>query len=88
MGIINAIAIYFVIWWTALFVVLPFGVRTQSDRDEVIPGTADSAPAVPHLGRKVLATTALATVVFALYYLATQVFGLGVDSFPRIIPGV
>ena len=32
----SAIAIYFVLWWIVLFVVLPFGVRSQSedgDRD-------------------------------------------------------
>ena len=87
MGIVTALAIYFVIWWTSLFVILPFGVRTQSDGGEVIPGTVPSAPAAPHLAMRLGATTALATVVFAAYYVATQIYGLGPESFPHIIPG-
>jgi predicted secreted protein len=31
MSIPFAIALYFVIWWTVLFAVLPFGVRTQDE---------------------------------------------------------
>lgn len=87
MGIITAFAVYFVIWWTVLFAVLPFGVRAQADTGEVLPGTADSAPVIPHLGMKIAATTAISALVFAIYYVATQVFGIGPQSFPRIIPG-
>lgn len=87
MGIINGIAVYFVIWWTVLFAVLPFGVRAQADTGEAIPGTADSAPVLPHLMVKVAATTAISALVFTLYYVSTQVLGIGLDSFPKIIPG-
>ncbi|WP_185982946.1 DUF1467 family protein [Aureimonas mangrovi] len=87
MGIITALAIYFVIWWTVLFVVLPFGVRSQVEDGDVVPGSADGAPTRPHLRLRLLATTALATFVFAVYYVATQVFAIGPDSFPHIIPG-
>ncbi len=87
MGIVTAIAVYFVIWWTVLFAVLPFGVRAQADGGETIPGTADSAPVMPHLMLKVAVTTAISAAVFALYYVSTQVFGIGLDSFPKIIPG-
>ena len=87
MGIVTAVAIYFVIWWTVLFAVLPFGVRAQADGGETIPGTADSAPVVPHLRVKVAVTTAIAALVFALFYVSTQVFGISLDSFPKIIPG-
>jgi predicted secreted protein len=52
-----AIAIYFVIWWTLLFAVLPFGVRTQGEAGEVVPGTPSSAPAAHRMVRVAVITT-------------------------------
>ncbi len=44
MGWITALAIFFVIWWTVLFAILPIGMRSQIEDDDVILGTAHSAP--------------------------------------------
>jgi predicted secreted protein len=64
----TAIAIYFVLWWVVLFAVLPWGVRTQEEA-ELVPGSDPGAPALPHLARKLLATTIVSGLVFAgLYY--------------------
>ena len=60
-----AVAIYFTLWWTLLFAVLPFGVRSQHEGDEVTPGTEPGAPQRPHLMKKALWTTVATTVVFA-----------------------
>ena len=87
MGVVTGIAIYFVIWWTVLFIVLPIGMRSQIDEDDVILGTAHSAPAKFSLRRVVARTTILATSVFLSFYVATEVLGLGLDNFPRIVPG-
>jgi len=62
----TAIAIYFIIWWTVLFAVLPFGVRSQEESGAVAPGTDPGAPAIPRLWRKLIWTTITASVVFAL----------------------
>jgi len=63
----TAAAIYFVIWWVVLFAVLPFGVRSPADAGtEVEPGHDPGAPVVPALWSKVIWTTAVATVLFAL----------------------
>ena|ERR1700704_2586483 len=62
----TAIAIYFIIWWTVLFAVLPFGVRSQEESGAVAPGTDPGAPAIPKLWRKLVWTTLAASVVFAL----------------------
>jgi predicted secreted protein len=64
MSIPFAIALYFVIWWTVLFAVLPFGVRTQDEAGEIVPGTPESAPAHIRVLRIVLINTAVAAVVF------------------------
>ena len=68
MSITFGLAIYFVIWWTVLFAVLPFGVRTQGEAGEVVPGTPASAPVTPRLLRTFAITTVVAGAVFALVY--------------------
>ena len=68
MSIFTALAIYFVIWWIALFVVLPWGVRSQHESDEMAPGTDPGAPVLTNLGRKLVWTTVVATVVFTAWF--------------------
>ena len=57
MPVTTAVAIFFLIWWVVLFAVLPWGVRSQHEGGEIAPGTDPGAPAIPHLGRKLLWTT-------------------------------
>jgi predicted secreted protein len=68
MSLTLGLALYFVIWWTVLFAVLPFGVRTQGEAGEVVPGTPASAPVAPRMLRTFAITTMVAGVVFALVY--------------------
>lgn len=66
MQIGSLIAIYFVVWWLAFFMVLPFGARSQVDAGEVIHGSEPGAPVVLKLWPKLLATTLLAALIMAL----------------------
>lgn len=59
MQISTFFAIYFVVWWLCLFLVLPFGVRNQVDAGQVVEGTEPGAPVRARLGRIALITTAL-----------------------------
>jgi predicted secreted protein len=68
MSLATAIAIYFIIWWVVLFAVLPWGVRSQHESGAVAPGSDPGAPAIPRLKRKLVWTTIVAAVVFALWY--------------------
>ena len=68
MSLATAIAIYFIIWWTVLFAVLPWGVRSQEESGAVIKGTDPGAPAVPRLRRKLIWTSIVAAIVFAIWY--------------------
>ncbi len=68
MGITLSLALYFIIWWTVLFAVLPIGVRTQDEARDIVPGTPESAPAAPRLARIFLLNTAVATAVFAVVW--------------------
>jgi predicted secreted protein len=63
-----AVAIYFIVWWTVLFAVLPIGLRTQAEEGNVVPGTPESAPARPRFLFIIGLTTLISAVVFALIY--------------------
>lgn len=68
MSLVSSVAIYFVIWWLVLFVVLPFGVQSQDETQNGVPGADRGAPQQPLLVRKALATTVLAAIIFAGVY--------------------
>lgn len=84
MSLPLAIAIFFVVWWTMFFIVLPFGVRTQEEEQNVVPGSAPSAPALPRLARKALITTLLAAGVFAFIYWAMTSNAFTLDDIPLL----
>jgi predicted secreted protein len=86
MAIGSALAIYFIIWWVTLFALLPVGLRTQADEDDITLGTTASAPARPHVGRAFLRTTIVSAVIFAAFYYLTQVAGFGLDDIPHFFP--
>ena len=68
MPITTAVAIFFLIWWVVLFAVLPWGVRSQHEGDEIAPGTDPGAPTIPNLRNKLLWTTLVSAAVFAVCY--------------------
>jgi predicted secreted protein len=72
LSLIFATAIYFVIWWTVLFAVLPFAGQSQQDAGSRIPGTPASAPAAPKLLRVALITSLLAAVLLAMLYFTIE----------------
>jgi len=61
----TGIVVYLLIWWVALFSVLPWGNRPA---EWTPPGTVESAPAKPRLLIKFLATTAVAGVIWGVVY--------------------
>lgn len=68
MGFTFSVALYFIIWWTVLFAVLPLGVRTQDEDGSVVPGTPGSAPTKPRFKMVLVITTLASAVVFAIAY--------------------
>ncbi|OLP58479.1 hypothetical protein BJF93_16535 [Xaviernesmea oryzae] len=86
MPIFSIIAIYFVIWWLTLFVVLPVGMRSQAEEHEVVRGSAESAPARFNALKVFGATTILAALIQTVFYVLMHVYGLSVDSIPRFAP--
>ncbi len=85
MTISSAIAIYFVLWWLVLFLVLPFGVRSQSESGEELHGTDPGAPMLAGMGRKVLWTTIVSMVLFAIGAWAYVEGYLNVERLARLM---
>jgi predicted secreted protein len=80
-GIGSALAVYFIIWWLSLFVVLPFGVRSQHEDGVVVAGSDPSAPTVSRIAGKLIVTTILAAVFFVIFLLVIN-SGLTLDMLP------
>lgn len=65
MGWITGTAVYFILWWLVLFMVLPFGVRRHEDHGQ---GHDAGAPAKPLILVKVVATTGIAFALWLIVY--------------------
>jgi predicted secreted protein len=85
MSLATAIAIYFIIWWTVLFAVLPWGVRSQEENGSVSKGTDPGAPAIPHLRRKIIWTTVVAGIVFTLCYIVYVYRLVAIDDLAALL---
>jgi len=72
---VSAAALYLLFWTMCLFVVLPFGVRTDEEAGvECAPGHAESSPHGFSFGRAALRATILSAILFGLFY-ANWIYG-------------
>ncbi len=63
---VSGLAIYFVLWWLVLFMVLPWGVRNRHETgDDAVRGEMPGVPVKAMMWRKVLATTIVSAILFA-----------------------
>ncbi|MBI1272823.1 MAG: DUF1467 family protein [Alphaproteobacteria bacterium] len=67
MTVFDGVALYLMIWWTAIFCTLPFGVR-QPDQSEHVEGQMPGAPVRHGIKRKLLYTTLLAAVIWLVVF--------------------
>lgn len=79
MDIVNFVFVYILVWWVVIFAMLPFG-NAPSERKDMEPGQASSAPANPRLKKKLIWTSIVALIIngiiFAiLHYTGFNLFG-------------
>jgi len=74
----SVLAIYFVLWWVVLFITLPFGVRSQDESNETIEGTEPGAPVRAMMVRKLIWTTIISAIIFAIAMVLYQLGYLNV----------
>ena len=63
MSLASGVLVYFLIWWVALFCVLPIGVRPDISGAST-PGGWRGAPMRTRVGLIILGTTVLAAIVW------------------------
>ena len=80
MPVTTALAIFVLIWWVVLFAVLPWGIRSQHEGGEMVPGTDPGAPTTFRLGRKLLWTTLVAAAIYAACYVVYQQHWISLES--------
>ena len=81
----TALAVYFVIWWITLFLTLPFGVRSQHEDGESVAGTDPGAPVMARMGRKLIWTTVISAVIFAVAMLAYNAGYLNIERLSKLM---
>jgi predicted secreted protein len=64
MGVVTAVVLYALIWWTVLFAVLPLGTNPVADADAATGWRG--APSSPRLGRKLLLTTLISALLWGI----------------------
>ena len=72
----GAIALYFVVWWTLLFAVLPLRNQPETRQSHVVPGQDPGAPAAPRLREKAIWTTLVAGAAFLIALAVFPLTGL------------
>ncbi|MBR3371509.1 MAG: DUF1467 family protein [Rhodobacteraceae bacterium] len=88
MSIMSAIALYGVIWFMTMFLVLPFRMKTQGEAGQVVPGTPSSAPDDAQMLRKVKIVTAIATGAFVVISAVILSEIITFDMIERVTRGV
>jgi predicted secreted protein len=81
----TALAIYFVLWWVTLFLTLPFGVRSQHEVGGGAPGTDPGAPIASRMGAKLIWTTLISAVIFAIAMLAYNAGYLSIERLSKLM---
>jgi predicted secreted protein len=81
----TAFAIYFVLWWLTLFLTLPFGIRSQHEDGVGAPGTDPGAPIATQMGRKLIWTTVISAVIFAIAWFAYQAGYLSIERLSKLM---
>ena len=61
----TGFVVFFLIWWTVLFAVLPWGVKRE---ENPAPGHDAGAPVQTHLWKKVAATTGISAIFWLIAY--------------------
>lgn len=84
MGIATGIAIFFTIWWTVLFTILPLGTVTHAEAGiDKGDGGDPGAPVDPKLKKKFLTTTWIAIVLWVIVFVVLKFQLVSLPAFPH-----
>lgn len=89
MSITGALVLFATIWFLVLFLLLPWGHRSQDEAGEIVPGTPAGAPDSPMLRKKAIWATVIAALLLAaIWWFIEQGFVTRADmlEFNRFVP--
>ena len=66
MSIFTGVIVYLLIFWTALFAILPWGNHLPDEKE---PGTMGGAPANPRIKQKFIVTALVSAVLWVIVFL-------------------
>lgn len=78
MGLVTGLAVYFIVWWITLFMVLPFGIKRQDDVEE---GHDPGAPDKSQILIKMTINTVVALVVWLAIYMVDAFDLITIEDF-------
>ena len=67
MSVYGAIIVFIVMWWVVFLCVLPWNSHSQAEAGEHIQGTDHGAPVKAGMKMKLIATTAITTILWATF---------------------
>lgn len=82
MSNVTIIAVFFVVWWLTFVALANIGVKTQADEGNIVAGTPAGAPANARIGRNVLRTTIVASIIVGFVYWLVTYSGLTLADYP------
>lgn len=83
-GPITLFAIYIIIWWVVLFVVLPLGMNQGAQERPTDGGDWGAPQAPPNLKKKFLTTTWIAAIVWVVVILVIQFQLIPLPNLPSV----
>jgi predicted secreted protein len=84
MPLVTGIAVFFVLWWLLLFVILPLDIKGQHEDGDVVKGTEPGAPSQPFIKRKIIQTTILTAIVWVIIFVVIEFKLIDMDNIPFI----
>ena len=71
MSITGSVVVFIILWWLVLFIILPRNINSQNETGNIIEGTDPGAPTNPNIVKKLVITTFITSVLFAIIFFLT-----------------
>ena len=84
MPLVTGIAVYFVLWWLVIFIILPLDIKGQHEEGEVVRGTEPGAPTQPFIKRKIIQTSVVTAIIWVIIFVIIEFKLIDLDNIPFI----
>ena len=71
MSITGSVVVFIILWWLVLFIILPRNINSQNETGNIIEGTDPGAPTNPNIVKKLVITTFITSLLFAIIFILT-----------------